>query len=402
MSRPPVPLSAERLAASDAQLVPRVQAACSAADGAEELSTSALLNSCLRACGAVTPLTKAVYAMVGAEHGAPVPAGASTASKADGSLFTLADGLVQALLERLLRPLVVAIIAEEDSASLHIDAPPYAVCGLTVPAALEPLVTAAIQEVDAIATGFGPAAVPLNLIAVIDPIDGTKEFGSGKGEQCTICVGLASAQGDAVGGVVYRPLDLPVPTWAVGCASHGLARRSLRPSVAPPGFLCSAGRVSPFVQELAARMKLPMVPVGGAGNKVLMLLEGTGGAYIQDRGTSRWDTCGPQAVIEAHGGVLAQLRPFEARGELVRYTYRSSAAGGAPDFEPNLARITRYNAAPAARDQVGERAREPGQLQPHANTLGLLALPAAAAGAGLAACLEAVRAAASAHPPEYD
>lgn len=402
MSRTPVPLGAERLAPSDAQPVPRVQAACSAAGGAEELSTSALLDGCLRACAAVTPLTKAVYAMVGAERDASVPAGATTASKADGSLFTLADGLVQALLERLLRPLVVGIIAEEDSASLHIDAPPYVVCGLTVPAPLEPLVTAAVQQVDAIATGWGPAALPLDLVAVIDPIDGTKEFGSGKGEQCTICVGLASAQGDAVGGVVYRPLDLPAPTWAVGCANQGLARSHLRPTATRQGFLCSAGRVSPFVEELAARMGLPMLPAGGAGNKALMLLEGAGGAYIQDRGVSRWDTCGPQAVLEAHGGVLAQLRPFESRGELVSYSYRPSAAGATPDFEPNLARITRYNAAPAARQRVGGRAEEPGQLQPYANTLGLLALPGPVAGAGLGACLEAVRAAAAAHPPEYD
>ena len=39
------------------------------------------------------------------------------------------------------------------------------------------------------------------------------------------------------------------------------------------------------------------MPSGGAGNKLMMLLEGKGAVYIQDRGVSRWDTCGPQAVI---------------------------------------------------------------------------------------------------------
>ena len=33
------------------------------------------------------------------------------------------------------------------------------------------------------------------------------------------------------------------------------------------------------------------VPSGGAGNKMLMLLEGKGAAYIQDRGVSRWGEC---------------------------------------------------------------------------------------------------------------
>jgi 3'-phosphoadenosine 5'-phosphosulfate (PAPS) 3'-phosphatase len=39
------------------------------------------------------------------------------------------------------------------------------------------------------------------------------------------------------------------------------------------------------------------VPSGGAGNKMMMLLEGKGCVYIQDRGVSRWDTCGAQVFI---------------------------------------------------------------------------------------------------------
>jgi len=42
------------------------------------------------------------------------------------------------------------------------------------------------------------------------------------------------------------------------------------------------------------------------------------------------------------------------------------------------------------------------QVQPYANTLGLLALPASAGEGELAACLDAVRRAAAVHPPEYD
>ena len=77
------------------------------------ISVSDVLEASLGACHSVTPLVSAVYGMV--------CAGGETAAKADGSLFTLADGLVQALLERLFAQLdaVDHIVAEEDSASLQ-------------------------------------------------------------------------------------------------------------------------------------------------------------------------------------------------------------------------------------------------------------------------------------------
>ena len=39
---------------------------------------------------------------------------------------------------------------------------------------------------------------------------------------------------------------------------------------------------------LIKQLGFDRVPSGGAGNKMLMLLEGKGAAYIQDRGVSRW------------------------------------------------------------------------------------------------------------------
>jgi hypothetical protein len=52
-------------------------------------------------------------------------------------------------------------------------------------------------------------------------------------------------------------------------------------------FLCYTG-ISPFIVALIKQLNFDRVPSGGAGNKMLMLLEGKGAAYIQDRGVSRW------------------------------------------------------------------------------------------------------------------
>jgi hypothetical protein len=54
----------------------------------------------------------------------------------------------------------------------------------------------------------------------------------------------------------------------------------------PPskGFLTSNGAISPFIERLISKIDIPRVKSGGVGNKLLMLLEGHGNCYIQDRG----------------------------------------------------------------------------------------------------------------------
>eukprot|EP00957_Ditylum_brightwellii_P166896 12702926-Ditylum_brightwellii.AAC.1 len=138
------------------------------------------------------------------------------------------------------------------------------------------------------------------LTVFVDPIDGTKEFVIGKGDQCSVCVGFADSDGRAVAGVVYRPLTEP-PTWAAGAKSEGYFDSVLNDAETKPqkGLLTSNGSISPFLVALMEELGMDRVPSGGAGNKMLMLLEGRGTAYIQDRGVSRWDTCGAQACIEA-------------------------------------------------------------------------------------------------------
>lgn len=48
--------------------------------------------------------------------------------------------------------------------------------------------------------------------------------------------------------------------------------------------------------------------VGGAGYKVLQLLEGNAHAYVfASPGCKKWDTCAPEAILEAHGGTLTDM-----------------------------------------------------------------------------------------------
>ena len=324
----------------------------------------------------------------------------------------IASGGTQALLMRLLASRVGAIVGEEDEAAISIDGDgPFRAGEIMAPAALEPLIINLRARMDALAAAVPASAELSALTAFIDPIDGTKEFCSGLGEQCSICVGLADAAGAAVGGIVYRPLCAQ-RSWALGCAREGVCRGALRDLSAPASaegatggaFLASNSGKSAFLQALEAELGLTPYPAGGAGNKALLVLELAGAVYIQDRGVSRWDTCAAQAVVEAHGGLLTRLDGLTAEGApdapfdptaLARYTYIKGPTNSA--FVSGLPKLTRYNAAAGV--EVGDRGTAAEQFKAYANLCGLFALSADADAAAIA---RAVKKVAKATPPSYD
>jgi hypothetical protein len=88
------------------------------------------------------------------------------------------------------------------------------------------------------------------------------------------------------------------------------------------GLLITDGKVSPFIKSTIENSGMNMVPSLASGNRVLMLIEGKAGAYIRDTGGfAKWDTSGPQAVLDAHGGVMAKLPEFLDDKSMVSYTH---------------------------------------------------------------------------------
>ncbi len=146
------------------------------------------------------------------------------------------------------------------------------------------------------------------------------------------------------------------------------------------------------------------VPSGGAGNKMLMLLEGKGGCYIQDRGVSRWDTCGAQAVIEAHGGQLGKLSSFISNaGSIESYTYLKSAQN--LDFVPGLASLTPYNVVDKSLVKKGvvSIADNVEKVKAYSNLCGLIALASDnCTPAAISSIYEAIVRASASNPASYD
>jgi len=65
-----------------------------------------------------------------------------------------------------------------------------------------------------------------------------------------------------------------------------------------------------------------VIKVGGAGHKALLVLDGTADVYLfPTKGTKKWDTCAPEAVLVAAGGELT-----DKDGKKLRYFSNSEAS----------------------------------------------------------------------------
>lgn len=338
-------------------------------DGMGSLAALCQISKC--ACDALMPMIVAFYDSMNAD---------TSKLKEDKSAFTIADGAVQHLLVDYLFGSYKfrGIVGEEDCAVNLSDNAPFTVDDLIIPEVFVPIVKKARLNMCSLADEIIDCDFYRSLTIFIDPIDGTREFSTGKGEQCSVCIGFADAKGNPVAGVVYRPITDP-PTWAAGAKSEGyfcceLGDSTTQSIASNECLLTSNGSISPFLVAFMEEMGYERVPSGGAGNKMLMLLENKGSAYIQDRGVSRWDTCAAQACIEAQGGLLCKLTSFMQRRQ-EGYTYLQSENN--LDFEEGVSNLTMFNCRSSVGMQKGDPTRPATnimEVKPYSNLCGLCAL----------------------------
>ncbi|KRE58817.1 3'(2'),5'-bisphosphate nucleotidase CysQ [Phycicoccus sp. Soil748] len=158
---------------------------------------------------------------------------------------------------------------------------------------------AAARPDDAVLSEEGkddPVRLRAERVWIIDPLDGTREFGEVPRDDWAVHVALWE-RGDLVAGAVARPArgstlatdDLPGPPG---------------PGVQPSGRLrlaVSRSRPPAFVARLAERLDAELVPMGSAGIKATAVVDGTVDAYVHAGGQYEWDSAAPVAVARAAG-----------------------------------------------------------------------------------------------------
>jgi fructose-1,6-bisphosphatase/inositol monophosphatase family enzyme len=207
-------------------------------DMSDFMQAQRLSNLChitTRACTALSPMVLAFYSAI---------TGETAKLKSDASVFTIADGIVQHLLvDHLFKGgKFAAIVGEEEGSVINIHTAPYKVDDLTVPQDFYGIIETARSDLAQLSNEIDQNLYN-DLTVFIDPIDGTREFSTGLGEQCSICIGFADKVGKPVAGVVYRPITQP-PTYAAGAVSEGFTDSNLHNPAElqnPKGLLTSNG-----------------------------------------------------------------------------------------------------------------------------------------------------------------
>jgi 3'(2'), 5'-bisphosphate nucleotidase len=145
-----------------------------------------------------------------------------------------------------------------------------------------------------------PARLINERVWIVDPLDGTREFGEPGRSDWAVHVALwnqktvSLAAGAIALPAMYRVLGTDPPPSYPPLHSDVAAGGPIRIAVSrtrPPSFLAA----------LAEREHAVPVPMGSAGAKIAAVITGEVDAYIHAGGQSEWDSAAPVAVALATG-----------------------------------------------------------------------------------------------------
>ena len=140
-----------------------------------------------------------------------------------------------------------------------------------------------------------PARLGARRVWIVDPLDGTREFGEPGRSDWAVHVALWE-DGDLTAGAVALPAQDTVLS-------------TLEPPPGPPGdeaparirIVVSRSRPPSFVRNISGLINAELVPLGSAGAKVAAVICGEVDAYVHGGGFYEWDTAAPVAVARAAG-----------------------------------------------------------------------------------------------------
>jgi 3'(2'), 5'-bisphosphate nucleotidase len=135
---------------------------------------------------------------------------------------------------------------------------------------------------------------------IVDPLDGTREFGEPPRTDWAVHVALWERTGNAgeVGELTAGAVALP---------AQGITLSTLNAAERPGGaqrplrMVVSRTRASQLVKDVAAILNADLVPCGSAGAKAATVIQGENDVYLHSGGFYEWDTAAPVAVARAAG-----------------------------------------------------------------------------------------------------
>lgn len=140
---------------------------------------------------------------------------------------------------------------------------------------------------------------------IVDPLDGTREYGEPDRHDWAVHVALWSAGeremgGDLIAGAVALPalgeVLLTEPAPALPARPDG-----------PVRIAVSRTRAPAVATTAAAALDARLLPLGSAGYKTLAVVRGEADAYVHAGGMYQWDSAAPVAIARAAGLTTCRL-----------------------------------------------------------------------------------------------
>ena len=145
-----------------------------------------------------------------------------------------------------------------------------------------------------------PARLGARRVWIVDPLDGTREFGEPGRTDWAVHVALWERTGHGSGDLTAGAVALP---------AQGTVLSTAEPPPPLPGdaaparirIVVSRSRPPGFVRNISGLINAELVPLGSAGAKVAAVICGEVDAYVHGGGFYEWDTAAPVAVARAAG-----------------------------------------------------------------------------------------------------
>jgi 3'(2'), 5'-bisphosphate nucleotidase len=176
------------------------------------------------------------------------------------------------------------------------------------------------------------ARLTADRVWIVDPLDGTREFGEAGRTDWAVHVALWSrdaspSAGDLIAGAVALPAQgLVLSTASATAEAAQVAKRpdrwgdfrrpseGVRAEISPgPGaqrplrMVVSRSRASQLVKDVAALINAELVPCGSVGAKVATVITGENDVYLHSGGFYEWDTAAPVAVARPSGFHVSRI-----------------------------------------------------------------------------------------------
>jgi 3'(2'), 5'-bisphosphate nucleotidase len=172
----------------------------------------------------------------------------------------------------------------------------------TIIAALEKIhpLDAVLSEEGKEEEGEGPPArIDAPRVWIVDPLDGTREFGEPPRSDWAVHVALVEQHQVVAGAVALPGMNLTFST--------DPAPPPPPPLPGPPRVVVSRSRPPKLAAQVADALDGELVEMGSAGAKTIAVVRGVVDVYLHSGGQYEWDSAAPSAIAAASGCHVSRI-----------------------------------------------------------------------------------------------